>query len=59
LPFVGGLVAPDQGFLPDYTEGLHEENGVSMIISRGIGNSVVPVRVFNRPEIICIDLKSE
>ncbi len=59
LPFVGGLVAPDQGFLPDYTEGLHEENGVSMIISRGIGNSMVPVRVFNRPEIICVDLRSE
>ncbi len=59
LPFVGGLVAPDQGFIPEYTEGLHEENGVSMIISRGIGNSVIPVRIFNRPEIVCIELCCE
>lgn len=59
LPGVGGVVAPDQGFFPEYTEGLHEENGVSMIISRGIGNSVVPVRIFNRPEIVCVELVSE
>lgn len=59
LPGVGGVVAPDQGFFPEYTEGLHEENGVSMIISRGIGNSIVPVRIFNRPEIVCVELVSE
>lgn len=59
LPFVGGLVAPDQGILPKYTEGLHEENGVSMIISRGLGNSIIPIRLFNRPEIVCIELQSE
>ena len=59
LPGVGGFFAPDQGFIPEYTEGLHEENGVSMIISRGIGNSVIPVRIFNRPEIVCIELCCE
>lgn len=59
LPGIGGLVAPDQGILPKYTEGLHEENGVSMIISRGLGNSIIPIRLFNRPEIVCIELQSE
>ncbi len=59
LPGIGGLVAPDQGFLPKYTEGLHTENGVSMIISRGIGNSIVPIRIFNRPEIVCVEFVSE
>lgn len=59
LPFISGLVAPDQGFLPKYTEGLHEENGVSMIISRGIGNSIIPIRIFNRPEVVCIDLQTD
>ncbi len=59
LPFIGGLVAPDQGLLPEYTEGLHEENGISMIISRGLGNSIIPVRIFNRPEIVCIELCCE
>jgi len=59
LPYVGGLVAPGQGFLPEYTDGLHVENDVSMIISRGLGNSIIPVRLFNRPEIVCIELQSK
>lgn len=56
LPFVGGVVAPDQGFFPEYTEGLHVAEDTSMIISRGIGNSVIPLRVFNCPEIVCVKL---
>lgn len=55
LPLIGGLVAPDQGLFPEYTEGLHKEGNSSMIISRGLGNSVIPVRIFNRPEIVCIE----
>lgn len=57
LPFVGGgLVAPGQGLFPKYTEGLHVVNETTMIISRGLGNSIIPVRVFNRPEIVCVEL---
>lgn len=58
LPFVGGgLVAPDQGFFPKYTEGVHVMDETTMIISRGLGNSVIPVRLFNLPEIVCVELK--
>ena len=56
LPFVGGIVAPDQGFLPEYTAGEYYMNGTEMIVSRGLGNSVVPVRLFNYPEIVCVEL---
>lgn len=56
LPFVGGIVAPDQGFLPEYTAGEYYMNGTEMIVSRGLGNSVIPVRLFNFPEIVCVDL---
>ncbi|MGN0595174.1 MAG: metallophosphoesterase [Hominimerdicola sp.] len=56
LPFLGGLYAPDQGFLPEYTEGEHTDGNTTMIISRGLGNSVIPVRLFNLPEIVCVDL---
>lgn len=59
LPFVGGLVAPNQGFFPKYTEGTHIEGDTTMIISRGLGNSIIPVRLFNLPEIVCVDLKAE
>jgi len=56
LPFIGGLYAPGQGFFPELTEGIHTKNNVSMIISRGLGNSIVPVRIFNRPELVIVTL---
>lgn len=56
LPFVGGIVAPDQGFLPEYTAGEYYMDGTEMIVSRGLGNSVIPVRLFNFPEIVCVEL---
>lgn len=58
LPFVGGMYAPDQGFMPNYTEGEYTVGNTTMIVSRGIGNSVIPLRVFNLPEIVVIKLKS-
>ena len=59
LPFVGGIVAPDQGFLPEYTAGEYYMNGTEMIVSRGLGNSVIPVRLFNYPDIVCVELKTK
>lgn len=59
IPGIGGLVAPDQGFLPKYTTGIYEEDGTSMIVSRGLGNSVFPMRIFNRPEIIEVTMNSD
>lgn len=56
LPFVGGLIAPDQGFFPEYTEGVHMKGQTTMVISRGLGNSVMPLRLFNLPEVVCIDI---
>lgn len=57
IPFVGGLIAPNQGFFPKYSEGVHQKDKTSMVISRGIGNSLCPLRVNNRPEVILIELK--
>lgn len=57
LPLVGGLIAPDQGFFPDYTSGIYKSGSTEMIVSRGLGNSVVPFRLFNPPEIVCIEFK--
>ncbi len=52
LPFVGGLVAPNQGFFPKYDAGLFTEGRTNMVVSRGLGNSIIPLRFNNRPEII-------
>ena len=58
LPFFGGLVAPGQGLFPKYDSGLYTMNGTNMIVSRGIGNSIIPFRVNNRPEIVMVELSS-
>jgi protein arginine kinase len=58
LPFAGGVIAPGQGFFPDYDSGLYEKENTKMIVSRGLGNSIIPLRLFNRPEIISITVKS-
>ncbi len=58
LPFFGGLIAPGQGLFPKYDSGLYTMNGTNMIVSRGIGNSIIPFRVNNRPEIVMVELSS-
>ncbi len=57
IPFIGGLYAPGQGFFPDYYKGVHSENGVNLVVSRGLGNSIIPLRIFNNPEVVVINIK--
>ncbi len=60
IPFLHkGLWGPGQGFLPDLTEGCvkAKSGDTTMYISRGLGNSSFPLRVFNHPEIICVTLR--
>ncbi|SET61313.1 hypothetical protein SAMN05660297_02926 [Natronincola peptidivorans] len=57
IPFIGGLVAPEQGLFPKYTSGVHIQKQSTMIVSRGLGNSIIPVRIFNRPEIVVVTLQ--
>lgn len=59
LPFAGGVFAPHQGFLPEFDGGIYTENGTTMIVSRGIGNSLFPLRFNNRPEVIVAVIRSE
>lgn len=58
LPLVGGLYAPSQGWLPAYTSGMHINKETKMIVSRGLGNSQMPLRICNRPEIVVVTLQS-
>ena len=56
LPFLGGLVAPNQGLFPEYDSGLYTSGNTNMIVSRGIGNSIIPIRFNNRPEVVLLEL---
>ena len=59
LPLIGGLVAPNQGLFPKYDAGLYSEDHTNMIVSCGLGNSIIPFRFNNRPEVVLIELKSQ
>lgn len=56
LPLLGGLYAPGQGLLPEYDSGLYSLGETQMVVSRGLGNSVAPLRVNNRPELVIVTL---
>ena len=58
IPGMGGLVAPGQGYFPKYTAGIHEQGESKLVVSRGLGNSIIPIRLFNLPEIGVVTLKS-
>ena len=58
IPFVGGYYAPNQGKWPKYDAGKFTEEFTTMVVSRGIGNSIVPIRINNRPEIVIVELVS-
>jgi predicted MPP superfamily phosphohydrolase len=58
IPIINkGVIAPDQGFFPKYTSGLYTNNNVKMIVSRGLGNSIIPIRINNRPHLPIIELE--
>ena len=57
IPYVMGLFSPDQGFFPQYTSGIYSSANTTMVVSRGLGNSVIPIRLFNRPELVEVTLE--
>ncbi|MGI6071614.1 MAG: metallophosphoesterase [Lachnospiraceae bacterium] len=60
IPFLRlGLFAPSQGLFPKYTDGLYSNGSVNMLVSRGIGNSIFPFRIFNTPEALHVTISAE
>ena len=55
LPFIGGLIAPEQGLFPEYDKGEFDINNIKMIISSGLSGYKKIPRLFNSPEITVIE----
>ena len=58
IPGVGGLLSTDRTLFPDYEAGMYDNGNYTMIVSRGLGNSISVPRLMNRPEILSIELKN-
>lgn len=55
--FLNGLFAPNQGWFPKYAGGLYEEEGTSLVVSRGLSYYPELPRIFNPPEIVLVTVK--
>lgn len=55
---INGLIAPNQGLLPQYAGGQYAlEDGTTMVVSRGLARESTWVpRIFNPPELVMIDV---
>lgn len=57
IPLVGGIIAAGQGLFPIYINALYTKGDSTMVVSRGLGNSIIPIRIGNRPELVVVRLK--
>jgi len=57
FPFLGGFISPRFQFFNKRAKGLFKTGKMNMIVSGGIGWHDVPLRLFNRPEIVMIDFE--
>ena len=61
IPYIlnNGLLSPNQGLFPKYTNGKHLFGDTVLIVSRGLARESTPFipRIFNRPEIVVVVLK--
>lgn len=66
IPGIGGLASPRTSWaggenilFPKYFGGRFENDNTVMIVNRGLGNPTPIPRLFNRPEMIVVELKSD
>lgn len=59
LPFIGGVIAPHQGLFPEYDSGVYTNDNTNMVVSRGLGDSIIPLRINNPPELVVVTLEKK
>lgn len=60
IPYLSnGFFAANQKLFPDYVGGLYQEEGLNLIVSRGLSSDTMPPRLFNPPEVTVIELVGE
>ncbi|MCL2421507.1 MAG: metallophosphoesterase [Defluviitaleaceae bacterium] len=59
LPLFPTLYAPGQGILPRYGDGWYHSKRLKLFVSRGIGGTQFPIRLFNPPEVAVIQLQKD
>ncbi len=56
---LGGVISPRYEIFPKYDAGVFKRGHSVMLLSRGLGTHTIPIRIFNRPELICVQMKQK
>ena len=56
LPGIGGVISSNFTLFPKYSGGIYPEGEQIAVVSRGLGTHSVPLRLWNWPELIVLEL---
>lgn len=56
LPFIGGVISPQFHFFPRYSGDIYPRGNQAIVVSKGIGSHSMPLRIFDRAEVIVLDI---
>lgn len=56
IPKLGGVISPQFVFFPEYDKGVYKKGNTEMIVSSGCGSHKVHLRLFNKPEVMVVDI---
>lgn len=59
LPVLNGIISTDKRFFPKYSYGIYQEKQTVMVLSGGAGTHTIKFRLFNKSEIVAIDIKQK
>ncbi len=59
LPKLGGVISPEWKLFPKYDSGLFCGTKTQMLISKGLGMHTIPVRLWNKAELLHVIVTSE
>ncbi len=57
IPGFRGVVSPDFRLFPKYAGGCYREGAQTLVVSRGLGNHTLPLRLFNPAEVVALELE--
>ena len=56
LPFIGGVITPQAKLFPKYDGGHYRIGDRHLVVSRGLGEHTVKIRIGNSPELVFLHL---
>jgi len=57
LPLLGGVLSPRYTLFPEYDGGLYHKGKSTLILSRGTGTHILPLRIFNPGELVVVHMR--